>query len=83
MGIPYELRNAELVPWGRLMKPLLRQAFYGEFPEELLYRKKTTLQQGSHVERIVKKFGQDRLNEIYRKLFIPSTKQESIQELLL
>ena len=82
MGIPYEMRNIELVPWGRLMKPLLRQAFYGEFPEELLYRKKVTLQHGSHVERIVTKFGQPRLNEVYRKMFMPSSRQESIQELL-
>lgn len=69
MGIHPRHMNETLPVWGRVMKPLFRHAFKGEIPDELLYRKKKTLQQGSHIEKVVKAFGQPELFALYEKHF--------------
>ena len=78
MGIDPKYMNETLPGFGRVMKPLFRHAFKGEIPDELLYRKKKTLQQGSHIEKVVKDFGEANLRAIYEKHFPP---QESVEAL--
>jgi len=78
MGIPPEYMNETLPVYRRVMKPLFRHAFKGDIPDDLLYRKKKTLQQGSHIEGVVKKFGEDKLRTLYDKHFPPNDSVESL-----
>lgn len=78
MGIDPKYMNETLPGFGRVMKPLFRHAFKGEIPDELLYRKKKTLQQGSHIEKVVKEVGEAKLLTLYEKHFPPQHSVESL-----
>ncbi len=52
---------------GRVMKPLLRAAFRGDLPDELLMRKKVTFQEGAHTDFL--RDSQELIRDVFRRLF--------------
>tara|TARA_Y100001972_G_scaffold46523_1_gene57396 strand:+ start:7476 stop:9176 length:1701 start_codon:yes stop_codon:yes gene_type:complete len=70
---------------GQKMKFVLRKAFekeIGSLNEELLWRPKKTFQVGAHSDFLKKQVWKDKIESIFKKLFIEKNKNEEIRELL-
>ena len=70
---------------GQKMKFVLRKAFekeIGSLNEELLWRPKKTFQVGAHSDFLKKQIWKDRIETIFRKLFIDKNDNTEIRELL-
>ena len=84
LRIPTKYRD-ENEGQGQKMKFVLRKAFekeIGSLNEELLWRPKKTFQVGAHSDFLKKQIWKDRIETIFRKLFIDKDNNEEIRELL-
>ena len=84
LRIPTKYRD-ENEGQGQKMKFVLRKAFekeIGSLNEELLWRPKKTFQVGAHSDFLKKQIWKDRIETIFRKLFIDKNDNTEIRELL-